>query len=143
MQKVVINTCFGGFGLSDTAEDLYAKKKGFELTRYKKEYFNGEPTGEYHKVPKGVESGLFTETFTKDFGESFKVKDYPGNEFYWYSGELERTDPILIEVVEELGKEADGQCAALRVVEVPDDVSWYIHDYDGNESINEEHRSWS
>ena len=29
--KVVINRCFGGFGLSDEAIELYAEKKGIKL----------------------------------------------------------------------------------------------------------------
>jgi hypothetical protein len=46
--------------------------------------------------------------------------------------------------VEELGKEADGTHAELSIVEIPfDDLEgWYIHDYDGRETIEENHRSW-
>ena len=56
-----------------------------------------------------------------------------------------RTDPILIQVIEELGTEASGKSAFLKIVEIPDDVKWYIsqpYDYDGNEIIVEAHRSW-
>ena len=56
--------------------------------------------------------------------------------------EIERTDPDLIAVVEELGSEADGYAAELRIVNVPDDVDWYIQDYDGMEKICENHRTW-
>lgn len=54
-----------------------------------------------------------------------------------------RTDPLMIEVVEELGSAANGEHAELKVVEIPDDVKWYIHYYDGNEHVAEEHRTWS
>jgi len=37
---------------------------------------------------------------------------------------------------------ADGYYCKLKVVEVPDDIKWYIHDYDGLESVHECHRSW-
>lgn len=56
--------------------------------------------------------------------------------------DLERTDPDLIAVVEELGSEADGHYAELKVVNIPDDISWYIHEYDGMEKVCENHRSW-
>ena len=55
-----------------------------------------------------------------------------------------RTDPELVRAVEELGqKEASGSLAWLKVVEVPDDVEVYISSYDGLESVEEVHRSWS
>lgn len=53
-----------------------------------------------------------------------------------------RNDPVLIEVVEELGKRANGCCASLKIVEIPDDVKWEIEEYDGNEWIAEKHRKW-
>lgn len=55
--------------------------------------------------------------------------------------ELERTDPKLVEVVEKLGDKANGgSWAKLLVVEIPDDMPFYIHEYDGVETIHEEHR---
>lgn len=53
-----------------------------------------------------------------------------------------RSAPELVQVVEELGDKANGGFAQLEVVEVPDDVKWYIRDYDGMETIEEVHRSW-
>lgn len=53
-----------------------------------------------------------------------------------------RTDPDLIEVIERLGNEANGRHAELKVVEIPDDVEWKIEEYDGQEWIAEEHRTW-
>jgi len=57
--------------------------------------------------------------------------------------EVDRNDPDLVRVVEELGDKADGGCASLKVVEIPEDVSWNIDDYDGIEHIAEVHRTWS
>jgi len=54
----------------------------------------------------------------------------------------DRTNPLLVEAVEALGKEADGSVAELKVVEIPDGVDFEIDDYDGMESIHERHRSW-
>jgi hypothetical protein len=58
------------------------------------------------------------------------------------SRELERNDPLLIQVVEELGEESGGRCAELRIVEIPDDVKWHVEEYDGYEHIAEDHRTW-
>jgi len=50
----------------------------------------------------------------------------------------------LIAVIEELGDEADGEMSDIKIIDISDDVKqWYIDDYDGVESIHEEHRSWS
>ena len=34
-------------------------------------------------------------------------------------------------------------CAELRVIKIPDDVKWYIDEYDGMEWVAEIHRTWS
>jgi hypothetical protein len=56
---------------------------------------------------------------------------------------IERNDPRLVEVVELLGKESWGDCAELKVVEIPDDVEYEIEEYDGTEWIAEVHRMWN
>jgi len=56
---------------------------------------------------------------------------------------IERDSPILIQVIEELKDEANGHCANLKVVEIPDDVDWTIEEYDGFEWVAEVHRTWS
>ena len=56
---------------------------------------------------------------------------------------IKRNDPILVEIVEQLGEAADGDFAELKVIEIPDDVQWQIEEYDGNEWIAEKHRTWS
>jgi hypothetical protein len=38
---------------------------------------------------------------------------------------------------------ANGAHANLKIVEIPGDVSWHIGEYDGNEWVAEDHRSWS
>lgn len=57
--------------------------------------------------------------------------------------DIERNDPDLVAVVEELGDRACGSWSRLKVVEIPDDVKWYIRDYDGNETVVEQSRCWS
>ena len=80
------------------------------------------------------------------FGLSQKALDLynemTGKKVKWESDIL-RNDPILVFVVESLGKEANTRYSELEVVEIPDGISWYIHEYDGKEEIHETHRSWS
>ena len=55
---------------------------------------------------------------------------------------VDRTDPTVVEVVEKLGLRANGECADLKIVDIPEDIEYYIDDYDGVETIHEAHRSW-
>ena len=80
--KIVINKCFGGFGLSEKAREILGIDNSFD---------------EY---------------------------------------QIDRNDPKLIEVVETLGDEANGNYARLRVVNIPDDATdWEIDEYDGAEKV--------
>ena len=79
------------------------------------------------------------------FGLSEKAKKYLADENadlkYGYDYES-RNDPKLVECVERLGEEASDQFALLVVVEIPDNIKWGIVDYDGYETVHEEHRVW-
>jgi hypothetical protein len=94
MPKIVINACFGGFGLSEAALDEYKSRK-----------------------------------------------DITDPNFYYY--DIPRDCPVLVEMIEEQGTAVNGGFADLKIVEVPDDVKWDIHEYDGNEHVAERHRTWS
>ena len=52
-------------------------------------------------------------------------------------------DQRLVQVVEELREEANGHCAQLKVVTIPDNVQWMITKKDGSEHVSEQHRTWS
>ena len=61
---------------------------------------------------------------------------------------IPRDDQRLVQVVEELQREAnghsaEGHCAELEVVSIPDDVSWVIAKTDGSEHVSEQHRTWA
>jgi hypothetical protein len=56
--------------------------------------------------------------------------------------DIPRNDKDLVEIVESLGNLANGFCASLRIVEIPDGVEWHISEYDGIEHVAENHRTW-
>lgn len=60
----------------------------------------------------------------------------------WWDRDLARDDPYLVTIVREMGKDADGSVAELKIVEVPAGVDWVIEEYDGNEWVAEKHRTW-
>jgi hypothetical protein len=94
MQKIVINTEYGGFGLSDQALDLY-------------------------KILTGISS----------------IEEIN----YW---KITRDNPVLVQIVEQLGENANSGYSNLKIVEIPDDVEWQISEYDGVEWVAEKHRVW-
>ncbi|MDE3035735.1 MAG: hypothetical protein KGO52_05525 [Nitrospirota bacterium] len=55
---------------------------------------------------------------------------------------IPRDDQRLVQVVEELGVQANGHAASLRVVEIPSDVAWEIEKVGGREQVSETHRTW-
>jgi hypothetical protein len=112
--KVVINRCYGGFSLSQKAWGRLV-----EL---------GVPV--YSLDASEVPDGFII------------FKDEKGEYWNSYRGQDERTEPRLIQVIEELGEEANTRFSELMIVEVPDDSSWYIDDYDGMEHVSEHHRTW-
>ena len=59
-----------------------------------------------------------------------------------WDNDIARDDPYLVQVVNQLGKEANGAYADLRIVEIPADVDWTVEEYDGKEWIAEKHRTW-
>jgi len=60
-----------------------------------------------------------------------------------YECEIPRDNPVLIRIIEEMGDAAGGRFSELKIVEIPDDVNWYIEEYDGREWVAEHHRTWS
>jgi hypothetical protein len=59
------------------------------------------------------------------------------------SYEIARDDNDLIDIVMALGQKSWGTHAALKIVQIPDDVIWQIEEYDGKEWVAEQHRKWS
>ena len=122
--KIVINDCFGGFGLSPTATRRYAELKGYHIVE----------TGE-----EGAWKILFIHpTYSGSYDDM--TPDERENIISPY--DIPRNDPTLIQVVEEMGVGSYGSFATLKIVEIPDDVDWTIQEYDGTEWVAEVHRTW-
>jgi hypothetical protein len=139
--KIVINDCFGGFGLSYKACILYAKLCGFNLFAY--EYGrdkNGTLDFDKQVPVNNPETKSLFFHYYKEAPVDFTDEEYKRT--HWNDSDIPRSDANLVRVVEELGDEASGDCAELKVVEIPDGVDWQIDEYDGTESIHEKHRSW-
>lgn len=141
--KVVINAKYGGFGLSNEAIKLYAKKKGIPLYGYVEDYEAGwKPLGRRPLLREGInpEKEWLVYWVMNDLGDSPTHEELNAAE--WFDKPEGRSDPVLIEIIEELGKRADGNYAKLEIVEIPDDVDYVIEEYDGMEWISEAHRTW-
>ena len=135
MTKLVINVCFGGFGISDLAVERYAEIKGIKIYKSSEKVVYGYS---YYLCPE-EEYLQIQEEEDKNYAGSYSRT----NALTFSSYELERTDPILIQVVEELGEASFGPYSELKIVEIPNGVSYSIEEYDGNEHVAEAHRTWS
>ena len=133
--KIVINKCFGGFGLSDEATRALAARQGVTLFEHADNFggvdFYTVPWEEYKAACK-IKGPLGPDRFASTKGM-----------FYYLDGDIARDDADLVAVVEELGAASWDRFAELAVVEIPDGTSWELEDYDGVETIYETHESWS
>lgn len=142
--KIVINNCHGGFSLSDEAIDRYIELKGLKLykqynEKWKCTSYYYVPYEEYEKVHKNDMIKAEWEGESEGWGRYTE-----SNKLCWNGDRnIERNDPILIQVVEELGDKANDRYSELKIVEIPDDVKWQIDEYDGAEWVAEQHRTWS
>jgi hypothetical protein len=145
--KIVVNRCYGGFGISHEAQMLYAKKKGIELFPYvcSSGGYSGDMVRYVHE-PAKHEAFMGPHYLTTDHGDTITESEfkeaYNGKTNHLYYKDIERNDPALVATVEELGELSCGWAADLQIVDIPDDVEWEIDEYDGYESVEEKHRSW-
>jgi hypothetical protein len=115
IQRIVINSCYGGFGLSYVGKIAYLERAGIPYTLVE------QPDRET-QIKRG-----------------FRIM-VNGNEFS--SRQIDRDDTALVNVVNDLGAGANGIHAELKVVEIPAGIEWQIEEYDGREWVAEAHRTW-
>ena len=146
--EIVINSDYGGFSLSPEATLAFYKAGCTELATPVKEYFGERfdspetdimgykhaiiKWNEYKKSKKTDRAPIFL-TILSDDGE-FAISNRP-NEKY-------RNDKRLVKIVKKMGKKANGGCASLKIVKIPNNVDWIIQEYDGAEWVAEKHRTW-
>jgi hypothetical protein len=129
--ELVINRCYGGFGLSVEAQKMYAARKGKKLTFY---HLNDG----YHRV---TANAARDHDFASTRNLGAHVDAIP-DECCWFPV-IDRDDPDLLRVVKKLTpQKASGLCAKLAIVEIPDGTDYTIEDYDGMEHVAERHRTW-
>lgn len=132
--KLVINSCYGGFHLSPKALKRYLELKGENAYFYKQtkyEYRDG--IDEFTRIDDidSIKSDLFITCTTIDYGKV--TNTYPLSTFE--DRPIPRNDKHLIQVVEELGEEANTTVSRLTIVEI-ENGRWYkIDEYDGYEDI--------
>lgn len=153
--KLVINSCYGGFGLSPKAIKRMAELNGRECFFFNRPSFKGPYVPADPDKESGIGSMMMTafdipnpnEVIPPDWSSLSDERRKESAELYTkhaLDSRPERTDPLLIQTVEELGSEAaSGACAKLKIIEIPDGIAYEIDEYDGIESVHEAHESWS
>lgn len=141
VQHIVINDCHGGFGLSPAAIERYHEIMDqpvwIETNRMcslvKTVWL--VPQDQRVELPGPKEWQTMSDQEKLDYNNRY-------NNQVWSDRDLLRDDPVLIQVVRELGTQANAPVAKLKIVEIPAAVLWQIEEYDGKEWIAEQHRTW-
>ena len=112
MPKVVYNKCYGGYGLSGEAVRKYCAIKGITVFTEVRPWCNI-----YHLTPPEDRTG----DWERD--QTFEPYDIP------------RHDPVLVQVVEELGSAANGSSASLAIDDSNTGLAYRIREHDGYETV--------
>ena len=127
MTKIVYNACFGGFSLSHEAIMRYAEIKGITLYVQEDLFMN-----HYYLCPPEE----FERIQAEDYAKPVQPDRFDASsELYFSDSDIERNDPALVQVVEELGKLANGDCSRLEIEELPAGTLYRIDEYDGLETV--------
>ena len=114
MTKIVYNGCYGGFSLSQAGVRRYLEIKGIPFVEESTE-------SSFRSVRFRIASSVMGES---EYFSEYDIED--------------RTDPILVQVVEELGDAAGGSCAELCIRELAAGTKYILREYDGSEWIETE-----
>jgi hypothetical protein len=134
MTKVVYNACYGGFNLSREACERYWEIKGQQVWIEQNEQFKSFDMFTVWLVPPEKRLTKPEPWYSAPVEERVAFnKQY--SEQTWSGDDVARHDPILVQVVEELGEKANGSCARLAIDEVSG--PYRIDEYDGFETVKE------
>ena len=134
MTKVVYNSCYGGFSLSKEACKRYWEIKGQSVWIEDDARFSslGMFTVWLVSPEERLELKDGKEFTNMSMNERIEYNKKYAEQTWSYSG-IERHDPVLVQVVEELGDKANGKFAKLDIKEVSG--PYRIDEYDGMESV--------
>lgn len=154
-KEVLINSCYGGYSLSAKAMARLAELNG------KTAYFfriSLSAQNKYEPISQAeAQEDCFFSAFSIPNPAEFLVGKKPWLEMdakertafnakYRDISLSSRPEPRdcknLIQVIKELGEEANGAHANLKIVEIPANVDWQIAEYGGFEHVEEVHQAW-
>ena len=123
MTKVVYNACYGGFGLSKEACQRYWDIKGQQVWIEEDTQF--EPQGLFTVWLVPPEERLEQKEWSSMTMDEHIAYNLASSKQTWYNRNVDRHDPVLVQVVEELGVKSNGKYAKLVIEEVHGDQHSY------------------
>ena len=129
--KIVYNDCLGGFGLSYRGVMRYAELKGIKLFAFT------DKRDEKAIIRLGDAKVRIISPDEADdaFAVYYYTSENPSDDDCFSERDIDRSDPALVQAVEELGDAANGMGANLRVAELPSRALYRIDGCDGREQV--------
>ena len=142
--ELVLNKCYGGYGLSHAAKMKILEKKGIAVFPYVDVETADFGESKYKKIfdqeLEEIDHYPYVAYFQNDPGQDEIVidsRDINRADYMDFDFDgIARFDKELIETVKELGDKSGSKFAYLKVVEIPDGASFEISDYDGIETAH-------
>lgn len=145
IKQIVINTDYGGFGISNEALLELIKKNSSAIKIMTMEKYAGEDwEQDAKKYPSLYSRKKFKEGYLQ--GGAGTGTLFKGNKVYFLkdrSDQVVREHPDLITIIKKLGKKANGMCADLKIIKIPTNIEYTIEEYDGSEWVAEKHKIWN
>jgi hypothetical protein len=126
--EIMVNDCFGGFGFSKQASEEYVKRsRNLPVAKV-----------DCDTIPLLLPQSANT---SKQSQQQTSGGDLDHNEEPNFRAinayNIKRHDPLMIQIVKELGEKANGFCAQISIETIPSQyINHYsIEDYDGSERV--------
>lgn len=143
MQKIILNSCFGGYSYSKEAEYDYIIRKGFKKIRFVKSSFGNNRDisfAEYFDGKDDYDKCILVQVkeAKRIFPESYVAYEDGNDWITFWDRDIDREDPVAIQLLEEKGTEYCSGPHARLVIQEYDSENWFanISEYDGIESLD-------